>query len=301
MTISEIVLTAVCALLVVITSFALRYGIKIHKNVDSLTESIDDFIEGKSATDFSTEDNHFARLQNSVSDLENLYQLEQNNTAKESKKNAEFIADISHQLKTPLAALRLYAEMTHRENPSSYTEKELQLIDRMENLIFELLRLEKIRSDSYVMDFEFQDIADTAKQVADEFKVLFPNKTYIVRGSSFFRFDKTWMREAISNVVKNAGEHTPTDGRVEIIIEDSEKSTSVFIKDNGTGVPEEELSKLFIRFHKTANASPNSAGIGLAITKVIVEKHHGTITAENTAEGFAIVICIPHIDGNITI
>lgn len=274
---------------------------KIHKDVDRLTDSIEEFIDNDTPTEFSTSDNHFSRLQNAVKDLEELYHLEQNNTAKKSKQNTEFISDVSHQLKTPLAGIKLYVEMENANNPSEHTEKELILIEKMENLIYKLLRLEKIKSDSYTMDFHFESMAELSNEIIAEFKPMFPNKTYTVVGDSRLRMDKTWMYEAIANIVKNASEHTDDSGKIEIIIDDSEKSTNISIKDNGGGVSKEDLPKLFSRFHRTDNANPNSAGIGLAITKAIIEKHHGTIIAENTKEGLNIIICLPHIDGYITI
>ena len=274
---------------------------KIHKEVDRLTNSIEDFIDNNTPTEFSTSDNHFARLQNAVKDLEELYHLEQNNTTRKSKQNIEFVSDISHQLKTPLAGMKLYIEMENENNPSEHTEKELILIEKMENLIYKLLRLEKIKSDSYTMDFQPESMAELSNEIVEEFKPMFPSKSYIIKGDSTLRIDKAWMYEAIANIVKNASEHTDDNGKIEITIEDSEKSTNISIKDNGGGVSKEDLPKLFSRFHRTDNANPNSAGIGLAITKAIIEKHHGTITAENTKEGLNINICLPHIDGYITI
>ncbi|MGN1421680.1 MAG: sensor histidine kinase [Eubacterium sp.] len=296
MTLYIIIAVLVIALIIVFVN-----NRKIHKNVDRLTYGIEEFIDNDTPTEFSTSDNHFARLQNAVNDLEELYHLEQNNTAKKSKQNTEFISDISHQLKTPLAGMKLYVEMENANNPSEHTEKELILIEKMENLIYKLLRLEKIKSDSYTMDFKFESMAELSNEIVDEFKPMFPSKSYTVVGDSRLRMDKAWMYEAIANIVKNASEHTDDDGEIIITIDDSEKSTNVSIMDNGGGVAQEDLPKLFSRFHRTDNANPNSAGIGLAITKAIIEKHHGTITAENTKEGLNIIICLPHIDGYITI
>lgn len=274
---------------------------KIYKNVDRLTDSVEEFIDSDTPTEFSTSDNHFSRLQNAVRDLEELYRLEQNNTAKISKQNTEFISDISHQLKTPLAGIKLYVEMENETNQSEYTEKELMLIEKMENLIFKLLRLEKIKSDSYLMNFRYESMAELLNEIVGEFKPMFPNKNYTVDGDSRLRMDRSWMYEAIANIVKNASEHTDDNGKIDIIIEDSGKSTDISIRDNGGGVSQEDLPNLFSRFHRTENANPNSAGIGLAITKAIIEKHHGTITAENINDGLNIIICLPHIDGYITI
>ena len=292
-----IIITVLAVALIVI----LINNIKIHKNVDKLTDSINDFIDNDTPTEFSTSDNHFSRLQTAVKDMEEKYHLEQNNTARKSKQNIEFVSDISHQLKTPLAGMRLYVEMDNETNPSEHTQKELILIEKMENLIYKLLRLEKIKGDSYTMDFQLESLAELSNEIIAEFQPMFPSKTYTVVGDSNVRMDKAWMYEAIANIVKNASEHTDKNGVIEITIEDSEKSTNISIKDNGGGVSKEDLPKLFSRFHRTDNANPNSAGIGLAITKAIVEKHHGTIIAENTKEGLNIIICLPHIDGYITI
>ena len=241
-----IVMIIICAALLVISAILFINNRKIHKDIDKLSEAT----ENEKLTEYSTADNHFSRLHNAVADLENRLCLEKSNTERESKKNTEFISDISHQLKTPLAAMRLYVEMEHGEHPNEHTEKELQLIDKMENLIYKLLRLEKLKSDSYVMDFAFYDVHEVANEVVDEFRPLFPNKRYTVSGESRFRLDKAWLSEALGNVVKNASEHTAEDGKIAITIENSEQSTTVSIKDNGGGVPKEELPKLFQRFHR---------------------------------------------------
>ena len=293
----EIVLSSCVAVLLVLFIIVLISKIKQQRRITTLRKNIDEFINSGKLTDFSVMDNDFAMLQNSVSDLENMITLEKSNTHLETKKNEEFISDISHQLKTPLAGLRLYCEMENAASPTEYTEKELQLIERMENLIQKLLRLEKIRSDSYVMEFKIYEVKDIVDEMLSEFYHLFPSKTYTVAGSSKLRCDKSWLSEAIGNIVKNASEHTGDDGAIHINIEDSSHSTTVEICDNGGGLPEKEIPNLFTRFYRTADAPPSGAGIGLAITKAIVEKHHGIIAAENKNGGLSISICIPHFYG----
>ena len=269
------------------------------KKTRALTQSIDKFIKDGTMTELSTSDGDFAHLQSNVCELETRLIQEREYTKLEAKNNTEFISDISHQLKTPLAGLRLYCEMEHNSTPSSHTEKELVLISKMEKLIYNVLKLEKIRSDTYVMSFAETEIADIVSELKTEFTALFPQKEITVSGKGSFRCDKAWLREALGNVIKNACEHTKTDGKVDIIIEQAEKSVSLIIEDNGGGVPESELPMLFRRFHRTENASPDSAGIGLSITKAIVEKHHGTITAENSEKGLRVAMCFPIIDANL--
>ena len=84
-------------------------------------------------------------------------------------------------------------------------------------------------------------------------------------------------------------------------ISENRHSTIIEIGDNGGGIAEEEIPNLFTRFYKAENSSPDSTGIGLAITKAVVEKHHGIISIENKNNGLYFTICIPHIDGYETI
>lgn len=275
--------------------------LRLRKSVNRLSDSIQAFIKDGKTIEFSTRDDSFAVLNNSISDLTQLYSLNCASIEKKSKQSTQFISDISHQLKTPLAGIRLYVEMEHSANPSEHTQRELLLIEKMESLIFRLIHLEKIKTDCYTMDMQTASMRELVAELINEFKALFPNKQYILKGDSLLRMDKAWIAEALSNIIKNASEHTRDDGRVEIIIENADSSTCLTIKDDGGGVPEEDLKKLFHRFHRTENAKADSVGIGLAITKAIIEKHHGTIAAENGKDGLILQICLPHLDGHIAV
>lgn len=300
MTTLEIILILIVALLcLLIFAFVIK-SIKTKKQINTLTESIEKYLENGDLTKFSTADNNFSTLQNAVCDLENALELQKHNTKAETQRNSDFIADISHQFKTPIAGLKLYIEMDNELNPTDHTEKEMQLIEKMEELIQKLLHLEKIKTDAYTMDFGTCEASEIVSSIITDFKPIFESKEFTITGSSKMRCDKSWLFEAIGNVIKNACEHTADNGKIDVIIEDSKQSTIVTVSDNGGGVETQEISKIFNRFHRTKNAKPQSAGIGLAITKAIVEKHHGTISAENTEKGLNIIMCFPHLDGYIT-
>lgn len=286
-------------LAVAVTVFVLYFRNK--KGIEKLAQKTDAFLNNGEKIGISTRDNSLAQLQNSIADLENRLILERDNTVSQSKRNADFIADVSHQLKTPLAGLKLYCEMQQGSDSNGYAEKQLQLVVKMESLVKSLLRLERLRSDAYTMDFAEHKAENIIGELVGEFRHLFPHKTFTVSGEAALRCDKQWLGEAIGNIIKNAGEHTPLQGKIEIKIEQTDASTSITVEDNGGGIPNDELQKIFGRFYRTSNAAADSAGIGMSISKAIVEKHHGTIFAENAEEGLKVTICLPRYDGGLKI
>lgn len=293
-------MTIALIVILLLLSAALVAALYLQRSkVERLTESIDTFLMNGTRTELSTEDGAIGHLQTNICELENRLLQEREFMKQEGKNNTEFLSDISHQLKTPLAGLRLYCELEHAAAPSDHTEKELVLIGKMEQLIQNVLRLEKIRSETYAMNFKTCDLTKVAWAIQSEFQQLFPQKRILVEGEAVLRGDEVWLHEALGNLVKNACEHTKADGTVLLRIEPGESSVSITVEDDGGGVPEAQLPKLFERFHRAPNASPNSAGIGLSITKAVVEKHHGIISARNGEKGLAVVICIPIIDANL--
>lgn len=299
MTSLETALIIICACLFVALLILTVLYIKNKKGIETLSQKTDAFLSNGERLDISTQENSLAMLQNSIADLENRLILERDNTVTQSKRNADFIADVSHQLKTPLAGLKLYCEMQQANGANSYAAKQLQLVVKMESLVKSLLRLERLKSDAYSMEFTEHRAENLIGELVGEFRHLFPNKRIIISGQAVIRCDKQWLSEAVGNIIKNAGEHTAADGTIAITVEQNEASATLTVEDDGGGIADGELQKIFGRFYRTNNAAADSAGIGMSISKAIVEKHHGTIFAENGKDGLKVTICLPRYDGTI--
>ena len=258
---------------------------------------IQSFLNGEMSTpNFSVRDNRFALFENAVVELESKLLLSEANARAESAKSRAFVQDVSHQFKTPIAGLRLFCEM----DESAHQARKLQLIERMEALIAALLKLEKLRAGGYALDFVPCELRELALDARAQFLALYPRKQIRIFGEGRIRCDAHWMYEALGNLVKNACEHTLEDGCIEVIIEPSKTEVMVRVEDDGGGVEEEALGRLFERFCRVGRQqSAGGVGLGLSIVRTIVMQHHGTVRALNGEKGLAVVMYIPMLDGNL--
>lgn len=271
----------------------------VHKKnrMHALHKAVEEFLhEGKEPA-FSLKEDEYSVVENDVCELAHLLIKQKESVQQEHRKTVDFIADVSHQLKTPLTSLKLYCEMQN----GKHAEKQLLLIERMEKLIYSLLRLQKLRAGAYEMTFLPHDIASLIDGVWTELEVIYPKKQLQICGDAQgFRCDEYWLSEAIENILKNACEHTQGCGKILVSIEQTDKSLIIAIEDNGGGMPEAELVHLFQRFYRSSTQR-SGTGLGLAITKTIVEKHHGSIEARNTSKGLCVTMYFPILDGVLAI
>lgn len=282
-----------CLLGWILTSLRL-YGYK--ERAASLTDAIEDFLAGRRhGLSLSVRDDAFARLENAAAELQYRCVQEREKGERQLTEEANFLADVSHQFKTPLTALRLFAEM---DMPAHRSET-IELLDRMEHLIYELLRLEKLKSGAYALTFEETALAPLLEDVFGEFRPLYPEISLTHTGEASLRCDRTYLWEAIGNVVKNACQHAKT--RVMVTLEPLSGSVMLTVEDDGGGVEEGRLPQIFSRFGPLSGKDPKSTGLGLAIAREIVEKHHGTILAENGVTGLRVSLCFPIVEGNLAI
>ena len=285
-----IILTIICAGLLI-------RNLILNRRIRKLAEKVDDFNSGTGEMlDVALEDDNLAQLHNGIADTQQaLTRAKQLNT-EECHRTSQLTADISHQLKTPLTTLRLYTEL----DDAPHAAQCLDQIQRMEDLIGALLRLERLCADGYRFDFAPADVETIIREQWQSLQAMFPGKRLLVDGSARIRCDENWLGEAFLNLLKNACEHTGEDGVIRMKLERTDAAFFCTVEDNGGGVSPEELPKLFQRFYRAEHQSKNGAGIGLAIVKEIIQRHHGVITAENGKEGLKMSISMPMLDRNLT-
>ena len=265
------------------------------RRIRKLAQQVEDHLSGNAPLlDLALEEDNLARLQNAIGDTQLSLSRQRELYAQECARTSDLTADISHQLKTPLTTLRLYTEL----DDAPHAGECLAQIQRMETLIQALLRLERLCADGYPFTFGKADAQTIIREQWQSIAPLFPGKSLTISGSAVIRCDEQWLGEAFLNLLKNACEHGAS--HIQVTLERTEAAFFCRLEDDGGGVSPAALPRLFDRFYRSENQKGNGVGIGLAIVKEIVTRHHGTVTAENGEKGLRMTVSMPMLDRNLT-
>lgn len=198
---------------------------------------------------------------------------------------ADSLADISHQLKTPLTSMLVASELLEIEqNPVK--RKELANIiniqcEKMSWLIQMLLKLSKLDAGTIQLNECEINISDVIEESLQPFLITLDLKNIAIEKDIkdfTVKGDKNWSNEAIQNIIKNCIEHTSDGGKIEIKTDETTVFSRVIIRDNGCGIAKEDLPHIFDRFYHGKNASSQSVGIGLALSKAILNKENASVS-----------------------
>ena len=216
--------------------------------------------------------------------------------AENQRKTKEFlqdiISDVSHQMKTPLSALKMYHEIiaNHKDDAaavSSFAEKSQREIRRMEDVIYTLLKLARLDAGIIQMEKAPENLSVLMQDVLERFETWAEreHKTITLSGKEdvVLSCDALWVSEAVGNIVKNALEHTENGGHIEVKWSQSPLMTQIEISDDGKGIHPEDLYNIFKRFYRSRFSSDvHGIGLGLPLAKSIVEAHGGTISVTSS-------------------
>lgn len=279
-----------------------------YQRIEAADTAIRDFIAGNVDTPMDDqEEGSLSRFLASVNDMATAQKAH----IEKEKRNQEFlkdtISDISHQLKTPLAALKMYNEIiqnekTGNETVDSFTQKSERELARMEFLIYSLLKLTRLDVGS----IELKKGPHNLKAFLDEVITGFRMRAEL-EGKEIklncdehitMSFDEEWLLEAVSNIIKNALDHTEANHWIEIQVDETPIFTRIVIRDNGLGIHPEDVHHIFRRFYRSRfSKDQQGIGIGLTLSKAIIEKHGGSITVESElGRGSAFHLTFPKLE-----
>jgi signal transduction histidine kinase len=217
----------------------------------------------------------------------------------------QLLADVSHELMTPLSAIRGYVETLgmpdvplDQETRSRYLEIVEQETHKLEAIIGDLLDLARLEGGGDRLRAEPVAVEDLFKRVADRHQPALRDRSItldldIAEGTPRICGDAARLEQALQNVAANAIRHTPSGGRVGLTASAAPDGVLIAVSDTGPGIPEEHLPRVFDRFYKvdaarSGTAVPSGSGLGLSIVRAIIERHGGTISARNVPEGGAV-------------
>lgn len=208
---------------------------------------------------------------------------------------ADSLADVSHQLRTPLTAINLIVTRLSKSDLPPETRAKLlrdlkMLLSRVDWLITALLKISKLDAGTVQFHAETLELSDLLRRSAEP--VLIPLELRGIRldmrAEGKCTCDAAWSCEALGNILKNCMEHTPPDGCITVAAEENPLYVQIRISDTGTGISDEDLPHIFERFYKGQHSDDSSYGIGLALARMIITSQNGTIKAENAKDGGAV-------------
>jgi signal transduction histidine kinase len=268
-----------------------------YRNLARISKQIDQVLHSADQLDLSGfDEGELSILQSEITKM-TLRIREQNDALKKDKRYlADSLADIAHQLRTPLTSANLILSFLAK-NPDEREQqtfvRELEgLLMQMDWLITSLLKLSRL--DAGVVAFQSERVgvkellASALKPLAIPMELRNIDVRVAAPEGTAIRGDAGWLSEAIQNILKNCMESAGEYGKIEIACTDNALFVELVIRDNGPGFDQEDLPRLFDRFYRGKNVSATGYGIGLALSKMIVSGQGGTVTAKNHPQGGAV-------------
>lgn len=259
-----------------------------YKRIRRLTNAAKKVVEGDYDIAINeSREGDFSKLAISFNSMREIIRSNLSDLRREKQFLVDLLSDISHQLKTPLSSVILYNDiMATKELPQKQKQVFLlsnqNQLEKMNWLIKNILKLAKLDAKAIEIVKEKQSLNETLQDAIDALEskafeaqvvITFSEKEEIV-----FHHDRLWLEEALINIIKNGIEHTTRGGTINLELLENPLYTRIIIEDTGEGISETDLPNIFKRFYKAKTSKKSeSIGIGLALSKSIVEAHSGII------------------------
>lgn len=288
----------VFVLFLIITSslwFAIGTWKSTERRLETLSKAVDGLMEGDLSVSLTnSEEGIFSRLQGQFSTMSRRLQLTLSHLESEKEKQQALVTDISHQIKTPLASIKLYNSLIAAGGLSQEEENEfLQRIDdqikKLEWLSASLTKISRLETGMIDLRMEPGDIKATivAAINAVYLRALEKKVDIVLRdvSTTIINHDIKWTQEALVNILENAIKYVGEAGEITIGLEQLETFIKINVQDNGIGIPSHEIARIFDRFFRGESEMVKKAegsGIGLYLSRKIIEEQGGGLTVTST-------------------
>ncbi|MBR7073425.1 MAG: HAMP domain-containing histidine kinase [Eubacterium sp.] len=291
---SDIISGVICAALglAVICVFAV-YTAKRYKEISRLNDYLSLVCSGNYELDIENNaEGELSVLKNNLYKVITRLKTQNEVIAEDKTYLADSLADISHQLKTPLTSMLVVSVLLENETDASKRREFTQIIntqcEKMSWLIQTLLKLSKLDAGTAEMNAESFSVSDVIENSLAPFMLTMDLKNISVKKSiNEFALsgDKNWTAEALQNIIKNCIEHTADGGTLTVSTDETTVFGRIVISDNGCGIAKEDLPYVFERFYHGKNSSSESVGIGLALSKAILNKENAAVSVTSEEGG----------------
>lgn len=303
-----IIYTAVVFCTIIIIGFFMydkifeNYMMEILEKLSDMISTISDLREKEVFS--MIDDSMFSKLQHQTIKLIKLLQSQNRKIEKDKNEIKTLISDIAHQLKTPLANMKMYSEFLQDENLTKEEREEfneiiLLSLDKLCFLVESMIKMSRLESSVISIRPKLGDLNDTVilaitqlykKAGIKNIHINFEEKDKVT-----IYHDKKWTCEAIFNIIENAIKYSESNTVINIVIERYETFTRIDIIDEGYGIPEEEVPKIFSRFYRGKDAlEEEGIGIGLYLSREIITKQNGYIKVSSKGKGSTFSVFMPN-------
>lgn len=257
--------------------------------IQTMAEALEKINSGSPDLVLEAGEDSFSKLQDEIYKTVTMMHQTRESALEEKQNFAENLSNIAHQLKTPVTAISLSAQMMETHPDKNYPAQIQKQIKRLIHLEESLMLLSRLDAGTLFLEKEAVDVFTVLTLAADNLQEVFSEADVSLNipeaGEVEITADLDWTMEAVMNLLKNCMEYSPAGGTVHCSYGQNELYTEILIWDEGKGFQREDIPHLFERFYCGQNAKKSGIGIGLSLAREIIERQNGTIRASNIPDG----------------
>ena len=288
-------IVVICVFGILILTIVLIYNRKKEREIKKINKYLNEINNGN--YELKIEENcedELSKLKNELYKTTVLLRETAENSEQEKINLSNSLADISHQIKTPLTSIRIMLDNIEdnpdmdRKTREEFIEDISKQIDWISSLAISLLKLAKFDAGAIKMNDQEVNVKKLINHVLSNLAILLDIKNIKIEqkidDDTIIKADYNWQLEALTNIIKNAIEHSHDNGTIHIDVENNSVFVKIKIRDEGEGIDKKDIKHIFDRFYKAKKSSENSIGIGLSLAKTIIEQENGYIKVDSEVD-----------------